>query len=51
MSSELGVALTYSPSGITWSKSVLGYRVSCVTVCEVINDPKQVACDSKGESP
>ncbi|GAB1603768.1 protein mono-ADP-ribosyltransferase PARP16-like [Argonauta hians] len=49
LSSELSVSLHYSPAGQGWSKSWLGSRLSCVAVCEIIDDPS-VKCQPKGDS-
>lgn len=39
LSSELSVAIEFSPFGSGWSKSVLGKQLSCVAVCEVVKHP------------
>lgn len=39
LSSELSVSIQYSPMGLGWDKSVLGDWMSCVAVCELIDDP------------
>ncbi|XP_014781742.1 protein mono-ADP-ribosyltransferase PARP16 isoform X1 [Octopus bimaculoides] len=49
LSSELSVSLHYSPAGLGWSKSWLGNRLSCVAVCEIIDDPS-VKCQPKGDT-
>lgn len=46
LSSELSVSLHYSPSGFGWAKSQLGSQLSCVAVCEIIDDPS-VKCQLK----
>jgi poly[ADP-ribose] polymerase 16 len=38
LSSELSVSLHYSPTGTGWDKSIIGPQLSCVAVCEVIDD-------------
>ena len=40
--------MPYSPSGAGWSESWLGTQMSCVAVCEVIDDPSSVKCQLKG---
>ncbi|XP_065335508.1 protein mono-ADP-ribosyltransferase PARP16 [Cloeon dipterum] len=47
LSSELGVSLHYSKTGITWTGSVLGNKVSCVALCKVLNHP-DVKCQQGG---
>lgn len=42
LSQEPSVSLHYSPSCKTWEKSLIGQRMSCMLVCETINDPKHV---------
>ena len=49
LSSELSVSMAYSPTGAGWDKSVLGDRLSCFAVCQIIDDEKFVKCSSKGE--
>lgn len=46
LSSELSVSMIYSPDGAGWDHSELGNRVSCVAVCEMIDDPA-VKCQDK----
>lgn len=46
LSSELSISLHYSPSGLGWAKSQLGGQLSCVAVCEIIDDPS-VKCQLK----
>ncbi|XP_060064065.1 protein mono-ADP-ribosyltransferase PARP16-like [Ylistrum balloti] len=46
LSSELSVSLLYSPTGLGWDKSCLGHKLSCVAVCEVIDD-ESVKCQVK----
>ncbi|KAG1681213.1 Mono [ADP-ribose] polymerase PARP16 [Nymphon striatum] len=50
LSSELSVSLVFSPTGTTWNNSIFGSKLSCIAVCEIIDDP-QVKCHekSKGE--
>ncbi|KAK3609199.1 hypothetical protein CHS0354_003179 [Potamilus streckersoni] len=46
LSSELSVSLNYSPMGLGWDQSLLGNKLSCVAVCEMIDDPA-VKCQQK----
>jgi poly[ADP-ribose] polymerase 16 len=46
LSSELSVSLHYSPMGRSWERSNLGDKLSCVAVCEMIDDPS-VKCQVK----
>ncbi|XP_033750663.1 protein mono-ADP-ribosyltransferase PARP16-like [Pecten maximus] len=46
LSSELSVSLLYSPTGLGWEKSCLGHKLSCVAVCEIIDD-NSVKCQLK----
>ncbi|XP_069137274.1 LOW QUALITY PROTEIN: protein mono-ADP-ribosyltransferase PARP16-like [Argopecten irradians] len=46
LSSELSVSLLYSPTGLGWDKSCLGHKLSCVAVCEIIDD-NSVKCQIK----
>jgi poly [ADP-ribose] polymerase 16 len=39
---EPSLSLHYSPSSETWKKSFIGHKMSCLLVCETINDPKHV---------
>ncbi|XP_013793980.1 mono [ADP-ribose] polymerase PARP16-like isoform X1 [Limulus polyphemus] len=47
LSSELTVALHYSPVGWSWKKSLHGSQISCVAVCEMIDHP-DLKCQTKG---
>ncbi|BFY98059.1 hypothetical protein BsWGS_01099 [Bradybaena similaris] len=49
LSSELSVSLLYSPTGEGWKSSSLGGKLSCVCVCEMIDDPS-VKCQVKNGS-
>lgn len=51
LTSDLSLALLYSPHGLGWQRSVLGSILSCVAVCEIIDHP-DVKCQvkKKGES-
>lgn len=42
LSQEPSLSLHYSPANKTWSKSVIGQRMSCLLVTETINDPNHV---------
>lgn len=42
LSGEPSISLHYSPSNKTWSKSLIGQRMSCLLVCETINDSTHV---------
>lgn len=48
LSGELSVSMIYSPSGQAWNHSEIGNKLSCVAVCEMIDDPS-VKCQSKSE--
>lgn len=39
LSSELSVSLQYSPVGLSWQMSNVGNQLSCIAVCEIIDDP------------
>ena len=47
LSSELSVCFHYSPMGISWNKSVIGSMMSCVALCEMIDD-ESVKCKVHG---
>ena len=47
LSGELSVSMIYSPSGQAWDHSDIGNKLSCVAVCEMIDDPS-VKCQNKG---
>lgn len=49
LSSELSVSMIYSPTGIGWEHSELADSLSCVTLCEMIDDPA-VKCQDKSIS-
>ncbi|XP_064123461.1 protein mono-ADP-ribosyltransferase PARP16 isoform X3 [Loxodonta africana] len=46
LTSDLSLALIYSPHGHGWQRSLLGPLLSCVAVCEVIDHP-DVKCQTK----
>ncbi|XP_076105263.1 protein mono-ADP-ribosyltransferase PARP16-like [Mytilus galloprovincialis] len=46
LSSELSVSLHYSPMGLGWEHSTLGKKISCVALCEMIDD-SAVKCQTK----
>ncbi|XP_073509518.1 protein mono-ADP-ribosyltransferase PARP16 [Phyllobates terribilis] len=46
LSSDLSLALLYSPHGHGWAHSILGPILSCVAMCEVIDHP-DVKCQVK----
>lgn len=46
LTSDLSLALIYSPHGHGWQHSLLGPVLSCVAVCEVIDHP-DVKCQTK----
>ncbi|KAM4748494.1 protein mono-ADP-ribosyltransferase PARP16 [Rhinophrynus dorsalis] len=46
LTSDLSLALLYSPHGQGWTQSVLGSVLSCVAVCEMIDHP-DVKCQAK----
>ena len=48
LSGELSVSMIYSPSGQAWDHSDIGNKLSCVAVCEMIDDPS-VKCQNKGK--
>lgn len=49
LSADLSVCFPYAPSGKGWDKSLLGSTLSCIAVCEIIDDPS-VKCQVKGLS-
>ncbi|KAG8440761.1 hypothetical protein GDO86_006485 [Hymenochirus boettgeri] len=46
LTSDLGLALLYSPHGHGWTHSNLGPVLSCVAICEIIDHP-DVKCQAK----
>ncbi|XP_063781673.1 protein mono-ADP-ribosyltransferase PARP16 [Pseudophryne corroboree] len=46
LTSDLSLALLYSPHGQGWSHSILGPVLSCVAMCEMIDHP-DVKCQAK----
>uniref|UniRef100_A0A1A8EVY4 Poly [ADP-ribose] polymerase n=1 Tax=Nothobranchius korthausae TaxID=1143690 RepID=A0A1A8EVY4_9TELE len=46
LTSDLSMALLYSPHGSSWRESILGPLLSCVALCEVIDHP-DVKCQVK----
>ncbi|XP_072202091.1 protein mono-ADP-ribosyltransferase PARP16 [Excalfactoria chinensis] len=46
LTSDLSLALLYSPHGLGWQRSTLGSILSCVAVCEIIDHP-DVKCQVK----
>jgi poly [ADP-ribose] polymerase 16 len=48
LSQDPSISLHYSPSGKTWDNSIIGQRMSCLLVCETINDPKFVRTGLNG---
>lgn len=46
LSSELSLCLMYSQAGEGWKHSQLGTKLSCVAVCQMIDDPS-VKCQIK----
>lgn len=46
LSSELSVSMIYSPNGAGWDHSEVGNQLSCIAVCEMIDDPA-VKCQDK----
>ena len=49
LSSELSVSMPYAPAGSAWDHSKIGDRLSCIAVCEMIDDAS-VKCQSKGKN-
>uniref|UniRef100_A0A803Y7I4 Poly [ADP-ribose] polymerase n=1 Tax=Meleagris gallopavo TaxID=9103 RepID=A0A803Y7I4_MELGA len=45
LTSDLSLALLYSPHSLGWQRSTLGSILSCVAVCEIIDHP-DVKCQS-----
>jgi hypothetical protein len=41
---EPSVSLHYSPYGTVWANSLLGERLSCLLLCEIIDHPDHVKC-------
>lgn len=52
LTSDLSMALLYSPQSSGWQESLLGPLLSCVALCEVIDHP-DVKCQvkKKGAAP
>lgn len=50
LSTELNVCMNFSPTGEGWSHSVLGDRLSCVAVCEIVEHP-DVRSHSRTQDP
>lgn len=50
LSSDYRVSLNYSPSSKNWEDSLLGDRLSCVAVCEIVDHPEYVKCSKKQAS-
>ncbi|MGH0158187.1 UNVERIFIED_CONTAM: hypothetical protein FKN15_049747 [Acipenser sinensis] len=48
LTSDLSLALLYSPHGSGWQKCILGPLLSCVAVCEIIDHP-DVKCQLKNK--
>uniref|UniRef100_UPI00358FC2CA protein mono-ADP-ribosyltransferase PARP16-like n=1 Tax=Myxine glutinosa TaxID=7769 RepID=UPI00358FC2CA len=48
LSSDLSLALLYSPRCTAWARCSLGTFLSCVAVCEIIDHP-DVKCQVKGQ--
>uniref|UniRef100_A0A8D0EAK4 Poly [ADP-ribose] polymerase n=1 Tax=Salvator merianae TaxID=96440 RepID=A0A8D0EAK4_SALMN len=46
LTSDLSLALLYSPRGLGWQRSMMGPILSCVAVCEIIDHP-DVKCQVK----
>lgn len=46
LTSDLSMAILYSPHGNAWRESVLGPLISCVALCEIIDHP-DVKCQVK----
>jgi poly[ADP-ribose] polymerase 16 len=49
---EPSVSLHYSPFATVWPNSLLGKRLSCLLLCEIIDQPDHVKCaiESKNNS-
>ncbi len=41
---EPSVSLHYSPFATVWPNSLLGKRLSCLLLCEIIDQPNHVKC-------
>ena len=48
LSGELSVSMPYAPTGTGWDQSLIGHMLSCIAVCEIIDDPS-VKCQVKGQ--
>lgn len=48
LSTELDISLHFSPAALNWENSALGRTISCIAVCEYVNDPNHVKM-RKGE--
>ena len=41
------MSMPYAPAGSSWDHSLIGDRLSCIAVCEMIDDAS-VKCQTKG---
>lgn len=39
-STELDVSLHFSPASLNWRNSKLGSTISCIAICEYVDDPR-----------
>ena len=51
VSSELSVAVEFSPFGFGWDKSVIGKELSCLAVCQVVKRPDIINSHSTNGVP
>lgn len=42
LAQELDISLIFSPSVLSWDESKMGNTMSCVAICEYIDDPAYV---------
>ncbi|ELU02619.1 hypothetical protein CAPTEDRAFT_64398, partial [Capitella teleta] len=49
LSAELSVCFPFAPTGTSWNRSLLGEKLSCIAVCEIIDDDS-VYCHLKSQS-
>lgn len=47
---EPSVSLHYSPFATVWPNSLLGKRLSCLLLCEILDQPDHVKCAMENET-
>lgn len=50
LSSEMHVSQAFSPIGAGWDASRCGKEMSCIAICEFVNHPQHLKCQTKGKS-